>query len=114
MQLESSIARLIRVGTYTSVALLAVGVVLLLATGHSPLEGGPGLDTSRIIGDLVGLRPDGFLWLGLAVAIGTPVARVAVALARFIQREEREMAVVAALVLAVIVLSVTLALATEG
>jgi hypothetical protein len=37
-----------------------------------------------------------------------------VALVRFIRREEREMAVVAALVLAVIVLSVTLALATEG
>ena len=114
MQLELSIARLIRVGTYTSVALLSVGVVLLLATGHSPLEGGPGLDTGRLVGDLVGLRPDGFLWLGLAVAIATPAVRVLVALVRFIQREEREMAIVAALVLAVIVLSVTLALATEG
>jgi uncharacterized membrane protein len=91
-----------------------VGVVGLLAAGRSPLEGGPPLDLGHIADDIAGLRPAGFLWLGLLAAIATPVARVAVALAGFARIGERGMAVVALLILGVIALSVGLAIGTEA
>jgi uncharacterized membrane protein len=112
MPLERQIARLLTLGSYASVALLAVGFVLMLTEGRSPLEGGPPLDLGRIPADVVSLRPAGFLWLGLLAVIGAPVARVAVALVGYLRGQERGMALVALLVLAVIAASVALALGT--
>jgi len=114
MTLERQIARLVRIGTYASVVLLALGVVALVAAGRSVLDGGPDLDLGSIPVDLVALRPEALLWIGLLVAIGSPAARVALALVRFVRDGEREMAGVAVLVLVVIVLSVALALITGG
>jgi uncharacterized membrane protein len=114
MDLERAIGRLVTVGTYLSVVLLAVGVVGLLAAGRSPLDGGPPLDPGHIVGDIAALRPEGFLWLGLIVAIANPAARVMLALGGYLRLGERGMAVVAMLILGVIVLSVGLAIGTEG
>ncbi|HEY7589605.1 MAG TPA: DUF1634 domain-containing protein [Candidatus Limnocylindrales bacterium] len=112
-RLDVVIARLLTVGTYASVASLAVGVGLLLAAGRSPLEGGPALDAGRLVGDVVALRPEGFLWLGLIVAIATPSARVAASLVGYLRTGERTMALVSILILAVIAVSV-IASAAEG
>lgn len=114
MQLERQIARLLTIGSYAAVVLLAAGFVALLGEGRSPLDGGPSLDPARMPGDLVALRPAGFLWLGLLAVIGTPVARVVVALAGYLRGGERGMALVAVAILAVIALSVALALGTGG
>jgi uncharacterized membrane protein len=114
MQLERRIARLLTVGSYLSVALLAVGFGAMLIEGRSPLDGGPPLDPRSIPADLLALRPAGFLWLGLLTVVATPVARVAVALFGYLRGNERTMAVVATLVLAVIALSVALAIGMEG
>jgi uncharacterized membrane protein len=105
-RLEDRIARLLRIGTYTAVALVAVGVILLIAAGRSPLEVAPVLDPGAILGDLAKLRPAPFLWLGIFVVLATPSARVIAALAGFVRAGEREMAFVAALILAVIALGV--------
>jgi uncharacterized membrane protein len=86
----------------------------LLAAGRSPLDGGPPLDPGHIVGDIAALRPEGFLWLGLIVAIANPAARVMLALGGYLRLGERGMAVVAMLILGVIVLSVGLAIGTEG
>ena len=107
--LDRPIARLLSLGTYASIALLAVGVGLLLAAGISPLAGGPRFDPTVLVDDLVNLRPEGVLWLGLVAVIATPSARVVASLVGFARSGERTMALVAALILAVIVLSVTLA-----
>ncbi len=107
--LDRSIARLLTVGTYVSVALLAAGVVLMLARGISPLAGGPPFQPELIVDDLVNGRPAGFMWLGLVAVIATPVARVIAALIGFTRRGERTMAVVSLLILGVIALSVGLA-----
>ena len=112
--LERTIGRLLTVGTYLSIGLLGVGLVLMLATGIGPLSGGPALDLSRIPGDVVALRPAAFLWLGLLVAIATPSARVATSLVGYLRSGERALAVVAGLILIVIVLSVALAIGLEG
>jgi uncharacterized membrane protein len=112
-ELELTIARLLTIGTYASIALLAAGVAAMIATGRSPLDVAPGFDPARIPADLAALRPEGFLWLGLLVVIATPSARVAASLIGFARRSERGMTVVSALILAVIAVSVVLAIATE-
>jgi uncharacterized membrane protein len=112
--LELAIARLLTIGTYVAVALLAVGVALLLAAGRSPLEGGPALDASRLIGDIAAARPEGFLWLGLVAVIATPASRVAAALVGYAARGERAMVAVAAGILGIIILSILLGIGTEA
>jgi len=112
--LERSIARLLTIGTYLSVGLLVVGVVLMLGAGIGPRSGGPAFDPARLVSDLIALRPAGFLWLGLVAVVATPAARVLAALVGYARRGERLMAVVAGLILFVIALSVTLATILEG
>ena len=109
--LEGRIARILRIGTYGAVTLIAIGVVALLAAGRSPLDAAPPLEPGRLVGDLVALRPEAFLWLGLIAVLATPAARVAVSVAGFWRAGDRAMATVAILVLAVILLGVVIGIA---
>ena len=104
--MDGRIARLLRIGTYVAVALIAIGVVLMLATGRSPLDVAPDFDPARLIADLVGLQPAGFLWLGLVVVLLTPAARVAVSGLGYARIGDRSMALIAGLVLVVILTGV--------
>ena len=104
--LEGRIARILTWGTLGAVALLAIGCVVLLASGASPLDHGPALDPGRLAPDLLALRPAGVLWLGLLAVIATPAARVVTALAGYLRQGERGMAAVAGLVLVVIAIGV--------
>jgi uncharacterized membrane protein len=113
-RLEQSIGRLLTIGIYVSIALLAVGVVLMLLDGIGPLSGGPAFDVGRLVPDLTALRPAGFLWLGLVAVVATPTARVGASLIGYARRGERAMAIVAVLILIVIAMSVALAQALEG
>jgi uncharacterized membrane protein len=113
-RLERRIARLLTIGTYAAVVLLTIGVVALLASGRSPLDGGPRLDPARVAADLAALRPEGFLWLGLLAVIATPAARVGASLVGYLARREVGMAVISALILGIIVVSVVLATVSEG
>jgi uncharacterized membrane protein len=112
--LDRSIARLLTYGTYVSVALLGVGAVVMFARRIAPLAGGPPFQPELVIDDVVNLRAAGFMWLGLIAVIATPTARVVAALIGFVRLGERTMALVAALILAVITLSVVLALGVEA
>lgn len=104
--LEGRIARLLRAGTYLAIALVTVGVVLMLASGRSPLDLAPGLVPGALAGDLVALRAAGFLWAGLLVVLLTPAARVAVSMVGFARAGDRFMSLVAGLVLAVVIAGV--------
>jgi uncharacterized membrane protein len=106
--LEGGIARLLQAGTYVAVALIAIGVAIMLANGLSPFDTSPSLDPGRLVGDLLGLRPEGFLWLGLLVVLLTPAARVALALVGYARDGEREMTIVAILILVVIAIGIAL------
>jgi uncharacterized membrane protein len=114
VRLERSIARLLTVGTWVSIALLAVGFVLMVTHGISPLDPAPAFDLRSIPAQIAALDPLGFLWLGLVVVIATPSARVAVALIGYTRTGDRRMALVAVAVLVVIGLSVALASTVEG
>jgi uncharacterized membrane protein len=104
--LEATIARLLTVGTYLSVGLIAIGTILLLAQGRSPLDDAPVLDLGRLPADVVALQPAGFLGLGILGVVATPASRVAAALVGYARAGERRMAVVAALIIVVIAIGV--------
>jgi uncharacterized membrane protein len=111
--LEATIARLLSIGTYVSIALVAIGVVLLLASGSSPLDAAPGLDVGRLANDLATLQPAGFLWLGILGLIATPAARVTAALVGYALAGERPMVLVSILILVVIAIGVAVGVAAS-
>jgi uncharacterized membrane protein len=106
---ERRIGRVLIAITYVSVALLAVGVVLLLGGGTSPMAGGPALDVAAIGAQLASLEPAGFLWLGLLAVIAAPVARVALAGFVFLRDGDRTMAGIALAILAVLAIGIAIA-----
>jgi uncharacterized membrane protein len=106
LPLEARVSLVLKVGTYAAIGLVAAGVVLMTLDGRSPLDVAPAFDPSRLPGDLAALRPSGFLWLGVLLVLATPPARVLVALIGYLRGSEREMALVALLILIVIALGV--------
>lgn len=103
---EATIARVLTIGTYASVALIGLGVIAMVATGVDPLASAPAFDATRIPGDLVALRPAGFLWLGILGILATPASRVAASLIGYLRNGERAMAWVSVAILIVIVAGV--------
>lgn len=108
--LETAVAHVLQLGTYASIALVAVGVVLLLAEGGSPTQGGPPLTIDTLAADLLALRPQGFLWLGILGVLATPGLRVIRAMLGFARRGEQRMVATSALVLGVIAVGVIVGL----
>ena len=104
--LEVALAHVLQLGTYASVALIALGSILLLASGGSPIAAGPPFDLSTMPADIAALRPAGFLWLGIVGVIATPALRVGRALLGFARRGERRMVAISTSVLAVIAVGV--------
>lgn len=114
LRLERSIGRLLSAGSYAAIVLLTIGFALMLIQGIDPLAGGPAFDVRALVGDLLALRPTGFLWLGLIVVLATPASRVIASLIGYRRQGEWRMALVAILILLVILLSVLVATALEG
>lgn len=110
--LESTLARVLQVGSYLSIALVAIGVVLLVAGGGSPLDPGPPLSVGTIVADIAAGRPAGFLWLGVLGIVATPGLRVFGAMVGFWRGGERRMAAVALAILTVVALGVFAGLVT--
>ena len=108
---ERQIGRLLILLTYLSVALLVVGVLLLLAAGVSPLDGGPGLDLATLASEVVVLGPAGFLWLGLLAVIVTPISRVVLAAVAYGRAGDWSMVGIAMAIIAIIAIGVGTAVA---
>ncbi len=105
--IDARIARLLRAGTRLGVALLAVGSILLVAAGGSPLAASwAPFDLAALPAGLVALQPEAYLWLGLLVTISTPLLRVGAATLAFARAGELRMVVLGVAVLVVIALAV--------
>jgi uncharacterized membrane protein len=112
--LDLAVARLLRAGILAAVALLAVGVVLMATSGRSPLDRPfPSFDLARIPSDIVALRPEGFLWLGLGAVILTPISRVTASLAGYVRGGDRSMALISIAILGVIAASIVISVAVQ-
>ncbi len=105
--LEVRLGRILSVGTWVGVAALGVGVVLMMASGVSPLEPAfPTLDPGAVLPGILGLEASAWLWVGLVVVIATPILRVVAALLGFVARGEREMGAVSVAILVVVAIGV--------
>lgn len=114
-RLERIVARLLRVGTWIAISLVFAGVAGMLLAGVEPLSpGAPAFSLVRIPGDVLALRPEGFLWAGLVAVIALPLGRVLVAGTGFLAAGDRRLAFVSACVLLVVTASVIAALALDG
>jgi uncharacterized membrane protein len=107
---ERLIGRLLIAVTYVSVGLLAIGFVLMIADGISPLSGGPPFDAATLGAQVLALDPAGFLWLGLLTCIAAPIGRVIVAAVAYARDGDRMMLAVSVAILAVIAIGVGTAL----
>lgn len=104
--LERTVGLVLGIGAMVSVGLLGIGVIGMGAAQVGPLDRPfPPFDLGRLPADLAGLKPTGFLWLGLLAVILTPSIRVIASLLGFAAAGERRMVAVAAIVLAAICLS---------
>lgn len=109
--LDRAIARLLAVAIVLSVTILGIGVLLMLLDGRSALEARvPAFDLGRLPGDVLALRPEGFVWLGLLAVVATPASRVLASLVGYLRTGDRRMAVIAAAILSVIAASVAVGL----
>ena len=111
---ERQIGRLIVRMTYLAVALLAVGVASMVATGISPLDAAPALDAAGLIAAIGELRPEGLLWLGLMAVIATPIIRVLAAAVAYARGAEWRMVAISIAILAVIAAGVVTTLIAES
>jgi uncharacterized membrane protein len=114
--LEAVIGRVLVAGTWTAMALVLAGVVLMLATGVDPLDHGgiPPFDLASIPADILALRPAGFLWAGIVLIVLLPVGRVVVAGLGFVAARDGRLALVSLLVLLVVIVSIAAALGLEA
>jgi uncharacterized membrane protein len=111
---EVAIARVLLAGTLAGMALLLAGIALMAANGIEPdATAFPPFDPATILADLLALQPEGFLWAGIVMIVATPIARVLGELVAFARRRDRLMTGVAAAILAVVALSVVVAVIAE-
>ena len=108
------VGRLLTVGTIASVALAAAGVAAMLLAGETPVrEPGPLFRPLEVPADLVAGHPDGLLWAALTLTVALPSARVALAGLGFLAEHDRRQAGVALAVLAVLGISLGVAIVTR-
>ena len=109
--LETIVARVLVVGTYLAIGLILVGVIGLLRDGIDPLAtaNAPAFDLGQVPGDIVALRPTGFIWAGILTVMALPILRVIISGAGFYAAGERRLALVSALVVLVVGVSIVAA-----
>jgi hypothetical protein len=109
-----AVGRVLSRGTWLIIGLVGLGTAMVLGAGRRPLhDPGPPFDPLELIFDLFSLRPEGFLWLGLVLTVALPTARTLVALWGFLRQGDRRASVVAGGVLALLALSIVVALVTR-
>jgi hypothetical protein len=104
------VATLLERGMLLIVLAMAAGTLIALVAGITPVRDRlPPFDPFRMVSDALALRAEGFLWLGVMLAIGLPTVRVVVAGVVYARRGPASLARVALAILTVLGLSVALA-----
>jgi uncharacterized membrane protein len=104
--LERTVQRILRVGVAVSVALLAVGLALGVASGEELTP--RAVPLGDLGAGLAAMESAAYLSLGLVVLIATPFVRVAGSLLAFVRLRDRRYTLVTAAVLAVMCVSVVI------
>lgn len=106
-RLDRTVARVLQVGIYLGIGLLAVGVALMVVNGVDPMGPAPAPFSLASLAEAIrSLDPLAFLWTGLIVAIATPVLRVVASLIGFERTGQRRMVLISIAILVVLAVSV--------
>jgi uncharacterized membrane protein len=111
-RLEPALARVLQTGTYVSMALVALGTLLFIGGGGSPLDGAPTVDLAHLPADLAAGRPTALLWLGVLGTLLTPGLRVVGAMIGFARAGEWRMAAIAVAIVVVVGVGIAAGLVT--
>jgi uncharacterized membrane protein len=127
---ELIVASVLRYGVALSLALIAVGVALMFATGSTGYAGsldpavllgpgGPGTiawphSLAAVASGLLAGRPYALIVCGLLLLIATPVIRVAISVVTFAVERDYQYALITLVVLGVLVLSFLLGAVEAG
>lgn len=123
---EVVLSLILRSGVISSAAIIIVGLILMLLTGHSGY--GAGFDISKILyydggnvshgfyptdlqtvlSGLLALKPFALIDLGLVILIATPVMRVAMSTFLFAVEGDWKFVAITAFVLTILILSILL------
>ncbi len=114
-QVERFVGNLLRYGVLSAALVALIGGVFYLARfGATPVhyhefKGEPPRLTSvaGVLGGVLALDPRAVIQLGLLLLIATPIVRVAFSLVAFIRQRDRTYVVITAIVLAVLLYSLT-------
>lgn len=104
-ELATWVSRVLAVGTLLSMAVVLVGVVLILATGH----GGPSGSDGGFLAQITAGKPASIVSLGLLLLVLTPAAELVAALVAFARAGERRYVIVTSLVLVLLAIGVVTA-----
>ncbi len=97
-----AIAGVLKIGSYSSTALIAFGVLLAVFVPSRMVHYGP----QDMVRGVFRIEPAAVMQTGIALLLLTPVARVAVAAAGFAIEGDRKYAVISAVVLFVVLSSI--------
>ncbi|MGB9850340.1 MAG: DUF1634 domain-containing protein [Moorellaceae bacterium] len=109
LAVEDIIGRSLRWGVVASAVIIALGLILLLATGHTGYP--PGFYPTRIpqvLRDALRLKPFAVIDLGLLLLIATPIFRVAASVVAFIWDQDLPYVLITLYVLTMLLLSLVL------
>jgi len=103
---ELLISYALRLGVYTAALVIAIGMVLTVATGSSgyPANSFP-TSLTEVFRGLQELRPAAVISLGLLLLIATPVIRVGLSVVLFIKEQDYLYTAITLLVLGILLFS---------
>ncbi len=109
LEIELRIGKILRTGVFISSAIIIIGLMMFVLTGHS---GYPGKSyprgLSEIAEGLVAFKPFAWLMTGLFLLILTPVLRVVASVFAFAKEGDKMYVIITMLVLAVLILAIFL------
>jgi uncharacterized membrane protein len=103
------VAAVLRWGSYSSAALMLVGVVLVLLDSGVPIQVGPAMPLAALPQQLSYFNPYAIMQLGVLLLLLTPLARLVVTALSFWLEGEPRYSLISLTVLAIILVSLLLA-----
>ncbi|GEO69597.1 DUF1634 domain-containing protein [Levilactobacillus acidifarinae] len=108
-QVETIIGRILQVGVIFSAVIMAIGLVMFLATGHS---GYPGTTMPLTMGAILlgtwQLKPFAIMMLGVYCLILTPVLRVVVSIYAFYKEKDHLYVAITTTVLIILIIALVI------
>lgn len=106
LKIERNIGKILRAGVFVSSAVIIVGILMFVLTGHSGYETGEWpVRFDAILSGLVGFKALAWLMTGLFLLILTPVLRVVASIFSFAREGDKLYVAITTLVLVILLVA---------